>query len=180
MEEAFDSDDSTIDDMFRHASVERNRDVFLRELLRELAGVLETSVGFDEAQGFVSLVGGRIGHAMNRDYRAVAGTERLNLEQVAGALVDLKRRIDGGFRIESLDETKITLVNNACPFGHYVDDRPSLCMMTSNVFGRIASDNLGYARVVLEETIATGSSRCRVEVRFEPGQEGIEYFGDIN
>lgn len=180
MSEAIGSDVSSTDDMFLDASISRNRDIFLRELLRELAGVLETSVGIEEAEGFVSLVGGRIGHAMNEDYRQIAGTSRLDVEQVAGALVDLKRRIDGGFRVESIDQTKISLVNDACPFGEYVDNRPSLCMMTSNVFGRIASDNLGYARVVLDETIATGSSRCRVEVRFDPGQDGIEYYGDVD
>jgi hypothetical protein len=37
-------------------------------------------------------------------------------------------------------------------------------MMTSNVFGTIAAENLGYAKVSLEETIATGASGCRVVI----------------
>jgi hypothetical protein len=58
-----------------------------------------------------------------------------------------------------------------------------MCMMTSNVFGTIAAQNLGYARVELEETIARGSSGCRVVVHLTPDldvddEPGREYFGD--
>jgi hypothetical protein len=56
-----------------------------------------------------------------------------------------------------------------------------MCMMTSNVFGGIAADNLGYAKVVLEETIAGGAPGCRVVVHLKPTPEaeaatGREYF----
>jgi hypothetical protein len=55
-------------------------------------------------------------------------------------------------------------------------------MMTSNVFGVIAADNLGYAKVSLEETIARGDPGCRVVVYLRPSHEsatahGREYFG---
>jgi hypothetical protein len=54
-------------------------------------------------------------------------------------------------------------------------------MMTSNVFGSIAAANLGYARVLLEQTIAQGHSGCRVVVELQPSEEegsllGREYF----
>lgn len=163
---------------FRDSSIVRDRDQFTRELLRELARVLEDSVGLEEAEGFISLVGSRIGMQMDEEYRSAAGVERLDVSQVAGALVDLKSRIDGGFSVDRLDGDAIVLVNDACPFGRYVEDRTSLCMMTSNVFGRIAADNLGYARVELVETIAAGSDRCRVVVHFSPGETGREYYGD--
>jgi hypothetical protein len=95
--------------------------------------------------------------------------------------VDLKRRIQGDFFIIEETDEKIVLGNRACPFGEKVQDRPALCMMTSNVFGVIAADNLGYGRVVLEQTIAQGSPGCRVVVYLKPpgqGQkaEGREYF----
>jgi hypothetical protein len=53
-------------------------------------------------------------------------------------------------------------------------------MMTSNVFGFIASENLGYARVSLQETIASGHPGCRVVVYLNPSSatqaaEGREY-----
>ena len=55
-------------------------------------------------------------------------------------------------------------------------------MMTSNVFGVIAADNLGYAKVDLEKTIARGDSECRVVVYLIADNEqtqaanGREYF----
>ena len=163
--------------VFACAPIGRDRDQFLRELLRELAAVLEKTVGLEEAEGFISLVGARVGEMMNGEYRAAAGQSPLSLEQVADALVDLKRRIGGGFSVESLDESGITLVNTACPFGAYVRNRASLCMMTSNVFGRIAADNLGYANVALEQTLARGDPGCRVVIRFDTTGGGRDYFG---
>jgi hypothetical protein len=53
-------------------------------------------------------------------------------------------------------------------------------MMTSNVFGYIAAENLGYAAVELEHAIAQGHPDCRVVVnlrateRAEPSVH--EYF----
>ena len=37
------------------------RDLFLRTLVRELAGTLESTVGLDEAAGYISVVGRRVG-----------------------------------------------------------------------------------------------------------------------
>ncbi len=163
--------------MFADAEIDRNRDTFLRELLRDLAGILEDAVGLEEAESFVAMVGGRMGEAMSQEYCAAAGTDSLDIRQVAAALVDLKTRIEGGFSVESLENDRIVMVNTACPFGELVVGRPSLCMMTSNVFGRIAANNLGYARVDLEETIARGHTGCRVIVCLEPDGGGREYFG---
>ena len=55
-------------------------------------------------------------------------------------------------------------------------------MMTSNVFGSIAADNLGYAKVELQRTIAAGHEGCRVVVHLKHAEaarraEGREYFG---
>lgn len=163
--------------IFAHADIHRDRETFLRQLLRELAGVLEETVGIEDARGFIAVVGGRIGEMMNSDYVAATGGDALTVEQIAAALVDLKARIEGEFSVESIEDGRITLVNSACPFGDYVKDRPSLCMMTSNVFGRIAAVNRGYARVTLDKTIAEGDGMCRVIVDFNEGEGGREYFG---
>jgi predicted ArsR family transcriptional regulator len=141
-----------------------DRDLFLRKLLRELAGTLQDVIGVEEASGFVSIVGQHIGEWMGDEYRKALGVEELSAEQVPAVLVDLKKRIQGDFSVESIDEDRIVLVNRACPFGDKVRDRPSLCMMTSNVFGTITSENLGYAKVALHETIARGDPGCRVVV----------------
>lgn len=147
------------------------RDVFLRTLLRELSGALQDVVGLSEASGFVSIVGQRMGREIDRDYRSALRVERLSREQVADVLVDLKRRIQGDFFVLEEDDEKIVLGNRRCPFGDKVLGRPALCMMTSNVFGSIAADNLGYAKVELQETIAEGAPGCRVVVHLKPTPE---------
>ena len=158
-----------------------DRDVFLRTLLRELAGTLQDVVGLDEAAGFVSVVGQRIGEHIDAGYREALAVPQLTRDQVAAVLVDLKRRIQGDFFVIEEGEDKIVLGNRACPFGDKVIDRPALCMMTSNVFGVIAAENLGYARVVIERAIARGDDGCRVVVHLRPERdreaaEGREYF----
>jgi hypothetical protein len=156
------------------------RDVFLRSLLRELAGTLQDVVGLEEASGFVSVVGQRIGDQINAEYKAALDVPTLNRQQVAEVLVDLKRRIQGDFFIIEQDAKKIVLGNRACPFAEKVIDRPALCMMTSNVFGVIVAENLGYARVVIESAIARGDAGCRVVVYIDfdaPKQaDGRDYF----
>jgi predicted ArsR family transcriptional regulator len=163
------------------AAVELERDVFLRTLIRELSGTLQDVVGLEEAAGFVSVVGQAMGRQIDGMYREALGVERLDAEQVGAVLVDLKRRIRGEFYIIEQDGDRIVLGNRACPFAEKVIGRPAMCMMTSNVFGSIAADNLGYARVVLEETIAEGAPGCRVVVQLKPdagdGSRGREYFG---
>lgn len=153
------------------------RDGFCRTLLRELAGTLEEVVGIDEASGFISVVGGRIGEMIGAQYREALGQERLDGQTVAAVLVDLKQRIAGDFFIIEATAHKMVLGNRACPFAEKVIGRPSLCMMTSNVFGRIAADNLGFAKVVLEETIARGDAGCRVVVHLENGEEAEAALG---
>ncbi len=159
------------------------RDVFLRTLIRELAGTLQDVVGLDEASGFVSVVGQRVGDQINESYKAALEVRNLSREQVADVLVDLKRRIQGSFHVIEQNDERIVFGNKDCPFAEKVIGRPSMCMMTSNVFGVIAAENLGYARVDLDRTIAQGHGECRVVVHLVPGaqsaQDGLvhrEYF----
>jgi hypothetical protein len=55
-------------------------------------------------------------------------------------------------------------------------------MMTSNVFGRITAENLGYASVEVEESFAQGHDRCLVRIGLDPQATtnrkpgGREYF----
>lgn len=67
-----------------------------------------------------------------------------------------------------------------CPFGAGAPGRPSPCMMTSSVFDRIPADNLGYARVRLDRTIASGHGVCDVTVtvrtRADAAPDEREYY----
>lgn len=156
------------------------RDSFLRRLLRELSGALEDVVGLEEAAGYISLVGAAMGEHINDEYRRALAVERLSRRQLGEVLVDLKRRIQGDFFILEEDENHIVFGNTACPFGDSVLGRPSLCMMTSNVFGAIAAESQGYAAVRLERTIAAGDPGCRVVVLLRPDEAATpgarEYF----
>ena len=159
------------------------RDLFLRTLLRHLTGTLQDVVGVQEAAGFVSVVGQKMGDDLNVLYAEALQVSKLTRDQVVHVLVDLKRRIEGDFYVIEENEDRIVLGNRACPFGDKVIGRPALCMMTSNVFGRIAAENLGYAKVALEQAIARGDEGCRVVVHLKPtasaeAADGREYFGD--
>lgn len=163
--------------------VDLERDGFVRRLLRHLSGTLQEVVGLEEASGFVSVVGSRMGEEIDRQYREALDQDRLDREQLADVMVDLKRRIEGDFFIVEQSDEKIVLGNRRCPFGDEVEGRPSLCMMTSNVFGSIAARNVGYAKVTVEEAIARGDAGCRIVVHLEPtdealAAEGREYFGE--
>ncbi len=153
------------------------RDDFVRTLLRHLTGTLQDIVGLDEAATFVALVGQRMGDDLNGAYREALGAHTLDREDVADVLVDLKRRIGGDFFVVEQSDERIVLGNRRCPFEAHVVGRPSLCMMTSNVFGTIAAENLGYAKVTLEQSIARGDPGCRVVVNLRPAPavEGREY-----
>ncbi|WP_448572288.1 methanogen output domain 1-containing protein [Trichothermofontia sp.] len=175
------SESTTAIASFRDLPVPLERDVFLRTLIRELAGTLQDVVGLEEASGFISVVGQAMGRQIDHAYKAALQVSDLSREQVAAVLVDLKARIQGDFYIIEESDEKIVFGNRVCPFAEKVIGRPSMCMMTSNVFGSIAADNLGYAKVELQETIADGASGCRVVVYLKPTEaaeeaEGCEYF----
>jgi hypothetical protein len=148
-----------------------DRDLFLRSLLRELSGTLEEVVGLEEASGYISIVGAAVGEEIDRQYRRAFEVSSLSREQVTAVLVDLKRRIAGDFYVIEESDDKVVLGNRACPFGDKVLGHRSMCMMTSNVFGRIAAENLGYGKVELKETIAEGHAECRIVVYFTPTRE---------
>ena len=158
-----------------------NRDSYLRALLANLADTIEGVIGLRDASGFVSIVGQRIGEDLNQNYRDALGAKRLTREQVAQALVDFERRIQGDFYVIEQDDEKIVLGNRTCPFAERVYGHPSLCMTTSSTFGVLAAQNQGYARVVIEQAIAQGHPGCRVVIYLKPGKdvplgEGREYY----
>ena len=170
---------ATIQAAIETADVGLKHDVFLKTLIHELTGTLETVVGLEEAAGFINVVGGRMGEQINQSYKRALRVDNLSREQVAHVLVDLKARIDGRFEIVFQDDEKIVFRNHKCPFGDFAKGRPSLCMMTSNVFGTIVAENLGYGRVELSATTANGDTHCHVTVYLSPdnnADSGREYF----
>lgn len=143
----------------------------MRTLLRHLAGTLQEVIGLEEAAGYIAVVGQRMGDEIDAAYRRALALPTLSRAEVAAVLVDLKRRIDGDFALVEESDDKIVLENRRCPFGELVVGRPALCMMTSNVFGAVTAQNLGYAKVDIERAIARGDAGCRVVVYLRPSAE---------
>ncbi|MBN3949686.1 MAG: transcriptional regulator [Nostoc sp. NMS7] len=175
---------NTLNNSVATLNLSLERDIFLRTLIRELSGTLHDVVGLEEASGFLSVVGGTMGKQLNQDYKSALEVSNLSRKQVADVLVDLKRRIQGDFYVIEQNDEKIVLGNRVCPFGDKVLNRPAICMMTSNVFGTIAANNLGYAKVELQKTIAQGDPGCRVVVYLKITEEaedaeGREYFRGV-
>ena len=142
------------------------KEAFLRALVVQLAQTIEVQHGPDPADAAVAQVGTDVGGQMEEEFRlAMAITGRMTPEQMGRCYVRLKHAIDGGFRVVEATPERIVLVNDRCPFGTVVQQAPSLCRMTSSVFGGIAARNSDHgASVLLEERIAVGDPGCRVVV----------------
>lgn len=152
------------------------REAFLNTLIGTLSETIEGVVGLDDAETFIGIVGRRMGQSA----RARIGVaEGVTPAQVADHLMRFKHSIGGTFRIDSIDGTRITFSNGSCPFAEEAKGRPSLCMMTTNVFGRVAADATGFARVNVMESLARGDDRCLVTVDLEWDDEGDgqEFYG---
>src|SRR5690606_41484952 len=102
------------------------RDLFLRTLVRHLSGALQDVVGLEEASGFVSLVGQRMGDEIGAAYKAALDVTRLDRDMVRDVCLDLKRRIQGDFFVIEEDDDKIVFGNRACPFAEQVIGRGAL------------------------------------------------------
>jgi predicted ArsR family transcriptional regulator len=160
--------------------VDLNAEGFFGDIVALLAGNLQETFGLEDTAAFVAAVGGSLGSEISRKYaegRPLDRSERAAV--IAAVCVDLKSRLGGAFEVESVDEDRIVFVNSRCPFAERVLGRPSLCMMTTNVFGRVAADRAGYASVQVEEAIALGDPACRVVVRLVADEEAgeHEFFG---
>jgi predicted ArsR family transcriptional regulator/anti-sigma regulatory factor (Ser/Thr protein kinase) len=142
------------------------RESFLRALVVQLASAVEDQHGPQAAQRAVAQVAADIGGQMEQEYRRAIGLvdQPLSVEQIAECLVRLKAAIGGSFRVVEVTPERIVLVNSRCPFGTEVQHSPSLCRMTSAVFGGIAARNADQAAVALDERIALGVPGCRVVI----------------
>ena len=142
---------------------------FFGDVLGELAGTLENLIGVEDAAGFIADVGCGIGRQLACRYGVTRGASP---RAVAQTCLDLKERAGGAFEIERATDRDITMIGRKCRFGGREAGRPSLCMMTTNVFGRIAAEAAGYANVRISSARAMGDPVCRVSIRFTPPVDG--------
>lgn len=171
----------------RTLPVALDREAFLKTLVCQLGRVLEDVVGLEQAEGLVSMVGQHIGQSILEAYRKELDGASVDRDVVADILLDLKTRIKGDFTLVSSSPRTLEYSASACPFAEEVVGHPALCMMTSNVFGTITAEVLGYARVELAKTIARGDGCCQVLVHLQMPDDDAdddgafdarEYFGE--
>ncbi|GJD46651.1 hypothetical protein AFCDBAGC_4534 [Methylobacterium cerastii] len=165
---------------FDQAQIGIDRERFLGMVVRVLNSTLEDTVGSRETSGFINLVGLAISEEIEAEYLRAAGTSRLDLKATIGALIDLKRRLGGDFYVIEETAERIVLGNRRCPFGDLAKDSPSMCMVTSHVFGHMVAESQGYGRVTLADTIARGAHGCRIVIDLDPDAPddgGQAYFG---
>jgi len=168
------------------SSVVLDRDAFMRQLISSLGHLNEGILGSEIAGGYITNVGLSMGAAIEAEYKRALDIEGpFSVEQYAHVIVDLKQKIQGNFSLLRATPDYVEVETDSCPFGDFVQHSPSLCFMTSSVFGGIAARNFGYAKVVLHKRIALGDSGCHVTVHLKPTEAakeaiGREYFPDAD
>jgi PAS domain S-box-containing protein len=164
--------------------VELNRDMFMRNLIANLGHLNEGVLGSDVTGAYIMNVGLSMGAQIEELYKNFWQIERsFTVEEYTQVIVDLKQKINGNFSPVYVDEEKVVVKTTSCPFDKIVRKSPSLCYMTSSVFGGIASRNFGYAKVALNKRIALGDEGCHVTVYLKKTDEsqasdGKEYYPD--
>ncbi len=162
-----------------------DRDMFMRRLITSLGHLNEAILGSDVAGGYIMNVGLSMGAAIEDEYKRFWNIERpFTLDEYAHVIVDLKQKIKGNFSLVSKAPEKVVVRTTSCPFDALVRQSPSLCFMTSSVFGGIAARNFGYAKVVLRQRIALGDDGCYVIIHLQRTPEaemavGKEYFPEV-
>lgn len=160
--------------------VSLDRDIFLTSLMGELASTLQDVVGPDEASGCISAAGERVGERINNGYKFALAVHELPRSRISEVLVDVGRRIGSGFEILDEEDDSILMANRTCSCGERGPGGAGLCMLTSNVFGVIVAENLGYARVSLERKPVDGVPACVMLICLHPpsgdDKQGREYF----
>ena len=154
---------------------------FLRKFIRHVTGTLEDVVGLDEASGYIATVAQKMGEQLNEAYRQSLDLDRLDRKQVCKLITDLEKRINGSAEIVFDDDDKIVLEGCTCPFDADVVDRPSMCMLTTQMLAVITAENLGFAKISIEESRSQGDPSCRVVIYLRPTEEcelasGREFF----
>lgn len=163
-----------------------DRDIFMRRLIASLGHLNEGILGSELTGAYIMNVGLSMGAAIEEEYKRFWGIDRpLTLDEYAHVIVDLKQKIQGNFSLVSKDPHKVVVRTTSCPFDALVRQSPSLCFMTSSVFGGIAARNFGYAKVVLHQRIALGDPGCYVTIHLQRTPEaqaaiGKEYVPDLN
>jgi len=131
----------------------------------------------------ITRIGLSAGACFESTYREELGlTGPLSVDQYTDLIISLKNKIGGNFSLSTSRSGFVHVVNTQCPFGESVKQVPQLCAMTSSVFGGIAANNFGYAKVALNKCISANDEICDVCIYTDKDKAssvtGDEYHSD--
>lgn len=150
-----------------------DRGTFAVGLLANMSDMFVAMESVKATEDAIAYVGRLFGRELSKKLAEQNGDEPLDHNQLAEALVELKRRIGGNFTIESATPERIVLKNTVCPFGDRVIGRPHLCTMTKQVFSQVAEDQGALGAVDIVKAISRGDKMCEVVIHLaeQPAME---------
>ncbi|MBW2980078.1 HTH domain-containing protein [Candidatus Woesearchaeota archaeon] len=152
-----------------YVPVDLNKENFLNKL------VIQIAANSDDKKAIKSAASKMADHIVEL-YKGYYGIDKLNFDQVVEAIEDAQEKIGGKAEVIEKADKHLTLKCTKCPFGDNVKLCRHLCYVTSNILGKLASKNLGYAKVNIKKAIAQGADHCLVEVYLKEGkEEGKEF-----
>lgn len=159
-------------------SVARSQSQICRQLVGFLTASLRDLLGEEAAESLMAQAGQTVAEGLDACYRKEFRVNKLSRAQVASVFVDPKTTIGWPFHVLYESDDRIELSTEACVSEELTEGYSALCMITSNVFGVIAAENLGYARVTVDQSTTSGNGGCRISIHLEPDESaaGREYF----
>jgi hypothetical protein len=86
-------------------------------LVADLAELLESIAGVEDACAYVSGIAARLGTDIEKQYKVALGVQHLSRDQLIEVLIDLKNRAGGAFSVIERDEDRVVFSNCSCPLG---------------------------------------------------------------
>lgn len=142
---------------------------YLRAVLDNVAEVYEAHLGRHDAELFMA----ESAYALAADHSAnavrSAQPDRPTMAHVAREVDEAIARLDEPITIADASDRQMTLISPS-PSG-----ARSRFMMNLYLFGHIAADALGYARVVLHESSPGSEEPWKIVIHTTPGGGGAEF-----
>ncbi len=147
----------------------------LRGILDSVGAVLHPSA----LRQALRQIGIKLGRQASEQYRLVNGvSDPLSRQDYARCLLSLKDI--WGWDCVMLDEraNSLSLRIPHCPFGSSAASGSELCGLESAVFGGIAADQFGYAKVCLNRGCGTPPQNCLVTIHIRKTDESLAAQGE--
>ncbi|MEW6544871.1 MAG: LuxR C-terminal-related transcriptional regulator [Nitrospirota bacterium] len=132
-------------------------------------------------QCMLQRIGVQIGRQVSEQHRLTLGLSLPFSRKEYGRCLSQSLPERMGWPCSLLEETADRLRFNipSCPFGRSVAGNSDFCRLTSGVFGGIAADQFGYAKVCLTQGHGTPPRNCCVTVYIRKTDESMAAEGTV-